>query len=289
MPNTLTVAADAVLSAAEPAMKIARSHETAEAWCQGEISEIGDTKPPERPARPQRPVLLPPREMPKRRAGGERESRVALLHAIAHIELNAIDLAWDLIARFAGDDLPRAFFEDWVAVADEEAKHHGLLADRLADLGAAYGELPAHDGLWEAAEATSGDLLARLAVVPLVLEARGLDVTPLMIARLERAGDTESAGVLRIIYRDEIAHVAAGRRWFEWACTRQGLSPVATYQDRVRRYFKGVLKPPFNDAARAEAGFAADFYAPLVQVRPVGSTSPRMAGEISDRNPQRIH
>jgi uncharacterized ferritin-like protein (DUF455 family) len=208
-------------------------------------------------------VLLPAREMPKRRAGGERESRVALLHALAHIELNAIDLAWDLIARFAGETLPRSFFDDWIAVADEEATHHGLLAERLAALGAAYGDLPAHDGLWEAAAVTAGDFLARLAVVPLVLEARGLDVTPPMIARLERAGDAESAAVLRRIYRDEIAHVAAGRRWFEWACAREGLPPVATYHDRVRRYFKGTLKPPFNEDARAQAGFAAAFYAPL--------------------------
>jgi uncharacterized ferritin-like protein (DUF455 family) len=201
--------------------------------------------------------------MPKRRAGGERESRVALLHALAHIELNAIDLAWDLIARFACIDPPRAFFDDWVAVADEEATHHGLLAGRLGDLGAAYGDLPAHNGLWEAATVTANDFLARLAVVPLVLEARGLDVTPAMIGRLERAGDRESTAVLRRIYEDEIAHVAAGRRWFEWACARDGLSPVGTYQGRVRRYFKGSLKAPFNDEARSRAGLPAAFYAPL--------------------------
>lgn len=207
--------------------------------------------------------MLPPREMPKRRAGGERESRVALLHALAHIELNAIDLAWDLIARFAGENPPREFFDDWIAVADEEATHHGLLAERLVALGAAYGDLPAHDGLWEAATVTAEDLLARLAVVPLVLEARGLDVTPAMIDRLERAGDTESAAVLRRIYEDEIAHVAAGRRWFDWACSRVGLSPVETYHDRVHRYFRGTLKAPFNDAARARAGLSTAYYAPL--------------------------
>jgi uncharacterized ferritin-like protein (DUF455 family) len=201
--------------------------------------------------------------MPKRRAGGERESRVALLHALAHIELNAIDLAWDLIARFASEHPPRAFFDDWVKVADEEATHHGLIAERLAALGAAYGDFPAHDGLWEAAAVTADDLLARLAVVPLVLEARGLDVTPAMIGRLERAGDAESAAVLRRIYEDEIAHVAAGRRWFDWACGERGLSPVETYQDRVRRCFKGALKPPFNEAARSAAGLTPAFYAPL--------------------------
>jgi uncharacterized ferritin-like protein (DUF455 family) len=243
--------------------KITLSHAVAAAWRAGELSEIGHAAPPGRPARPERPHLLPPRDMPKRRAGGERESRVALLHALAHIELNAVDLAWDLIARFAGENPPRAFFDDWVAVADEEATHHGLLAERLAALGAAYGDLPAHDGLWEAAAVTSGDLPARLAVVPLVLEARGLDVTPAMIGRLERAGDTESAAVLRRIYEDEIAHVAAGRRWFEWACAREGLPLAETYQARVRRYFKGTLKPPFNETARSRAGLPAAFYAPL--------------------------
>jgi len=208
-------------------------------------------------------MLLPPREMPKRRAGGPRASRVALLHALAHIELNAIDLAWDLIARFTEEDLPRAFYDDWVAVADEEATHHGLLAARLAELGAAYGDLPTHDGLWEAASATAHDLLARLAVVPLVLEARGLDVTPEMIQRLERGGDGASAEVLRRIYRDEIAHVAAGRRWLEWTCGKRGRSAVETYQEMVRRYFRGALKPPFNAAARGAAGFVAAFYEPL--------------------------
>src|SRR5262249_12363795 len=214
-------------------------------------------------ARPERPLLLPPREMPKRRAGGERESRVALLHAVAHIELNAIDLVWDLVARFASENPPRAFFDDWIAVADEASTHHGLLAERLASRGAAYGDRPAHDGLWDAAAVTSKDFLARLAVVPLVLEARGLDVTPAMIRRLERAGDVESAAVLRRIYEDEIAHVAAGRRWFAWACARDGLPPVETYHDRVRRYFKGTLKPPFNEDARSRAGMPAAFYTPL--------------------------
>ena len=263
VPDTLTGGAVAVLAASPPAEKIRLSHAIAAAWRGGTITEIGEARPPDRPSRPERPPLLPPRGMPKRRAGGERESRVALLHALAHIELNAIDLAWDLIARFAAESPPRAFFDDWVSVADEEATHHALLTERLAALGSSYGDLPAHDGLWEAAAVTAEDFLARLAVVPLVLEARGLDVTPAMIGRLERAGDPESAAVLRRIYTDEIAHVAAGRRWFEWACAREGLSPIETYHHRVRRYFKGTLKPPFNDAARSQAGLSAAFYAPL--------------------------
>jgi uncharacterized ferritin-like protein (DUF455 family) len=201
--------------------------------------------------------------MPKRRGGGSPAGRIALLHALAHIELNAIDLAWDIIARFAAADLPRAFYDDWVGVATEEAEHHALLAERLRAFGASYGDLPAHDGLWQAAEATSHDLLARLAVVPLVLEARGLDVTPTMIARLDRLGDTESAAVLRRIYDDEIGHVATGMRWFAFLCARGTLPPAETYHALVRRYFKGVLKPPFNDEGRAAAGFSAVFYAPL--------------------------
>jgi len=175
-------------------------------WRAGMV--IGDAIAIPRPARPGRPRLCPPRDMPRRRNFGTPAGRIALLHALAHIELNAIDLAWDIVARFARDDTPHAFCDDWVHVAAEEAEHFALLADRLAALGAAYGELPAHDGLWEAAAATAHDLLARLAVVPLVLEARGLDVTPEMICRLERAGDAGSAAILRCIYEDEIGHVA---------------------------------------------------------------------------------
>ena len=201
--------------------------------------------------------------MPKRRAFGSPAGRIALLHALAHIELNAIDLAWDLVARFVSLGLPRRFFDDWVDVAAEEACHFELLARRLAELGADYGDLPAHDGLWEAAAATARDLLARLAVVPLVLEARGLDVTPEMAARLERVGDPESAEILHRIYRDEIGHVATGLRWFDRLCVARGLSPEAVFHDRVRRFFKGELRPPFNHQARAVAGFPKPYYEPL--------------------------
>jgi uncharacterized ferritin-like protein (DUF455 family) len=249
--------------AAEPARKVALTEAAAAGWREGALGEIGNARPPDRPARPPRPLLLPPREMPKRRGGGGTATRIALLHAVAHIELNAIDLAWDLIARFADRAPARAFFDDWVDVAAEEAKHFGLLAARLHALGAAYGDLPAHDGLWEAAAATAGDLLARLAVVPLVLEARGLDVTPAMIARLERAGDRESAALLNIIYAEEIGHVAAGRRWFEHFCAAAGLAAEPTYHRLVRQYFRSALKPPFNAAAREAAGLPAAFYEPL--------------------------
>jgi len=224
---------------------------------------LGRAVPPPHPARPGRPLLRPPKEMPKRRAFGSMAGRIALVHALAHIELNAIDLGWDLVARFSGQKLPHAFFDDWVSVATEEAHHFELLAGRLVDFGVAYGDLPAHDGLWEAAAATADDLLARLAVVPLVLEARGLDVTPEMAARLERVGDVRTAAILGRIYRDEIGHVAVGLRWFQYLCHTRGLDPEAVFHERVRRCFKGHLKPPFNHEARTAAGFPTRYYEPL--------------------------
>jgi uncharacterized ferritin-like protein (DUF455 family) len=261
-PASLSGAAVAVLASAAPDDKVQLSRASAAAWRSGLISEVGALTPPARPARPPRPDLRRPADMPKRRAGGE-AGRVALLHALAHIELNAIDLAWDLIARFPAEDLPRTFYDDWVTVAAEEAEHFALLSERLAALGASYGDLPAHDGLWQAATETAGDALARLAVVPLVLEARGLDVTPAIIERLHAAGDAESAAVLQTVYDDEIGHVATGKRWFDHLCTKRGLAPVATWQALVRRHFKGRLKPPFNEAGRAAAGFGSAYYAAL--------------------------
>jgi uncharacterized ferritin-like protein (DUF455 family) len=263
-PASLTSGAVAILATAAPAAKASASRRLAEIWNAGRL-DVGDSVPPPRPARPERPQLRPPKEMPRRRAFGSLAGRVALLHALAHIELNAIDLAWDIVARFSGDPLPRAFFDDWVGVAAEEALHFELLTQRLADFGACYGDLPAHDGLWESAAATADDLLGRLAVVPLVLEARGLDVTPAMAAMLERVGDPQSAAVLRRIYRDEIDHVAAGARWFDELCRARGLIPEETFRELVRRYFKGELKPPLNQEARAAAGFPARYYEPLLR------------------------
>jgi len=242
---------------------VALSRALAARWRDGTIG-VGCAAAPPRPARPTRPVLLPPRDMPKRRNFGSQAGRIALLHALAHIELNAIDLAWDILARFGDPALPREFYDDWVGVAAEEAEHFALLAARLEGLGAAYGDLPAHDGLWEAAAATADDLLARLAVVPLVLEARGLDVTPEMAARLERIGDVQTAAILQRIYRDEIGHVAIGLRWFEHLCRTRGLDPEGVFHERVRRCFKGDLKRPFNHEARTAAGFPARYYEPLV-------------------------
>ncbi|WP_395021204.1 ferritin-like domain-containing protein [Dongia sp.] len=256
---SLLGAAVDVLATADPAAKAAASHRAAEAWRAGSLA-VGRAQPPDRPARPERPQLLAPKEMPKRKAGGNAAKRVALLHALAHIELNAIDLAWDLIARFGTEAMPHGFFDDWVKVADEEALHFELLSARLQELGAAYGDLPAHDGLWEAATVTAQDLLARLAIVPLVLEARGLDVTPATVAQMRQAGDDATAALLDRIYRDEIGHVAAGLRWFEHFAKAAGHDPQTHWQALLKQHFRGVLKPPFNDTARAAAGMPAAYY-----------------------------
>lgn len=264
--ETLAAAAVAALGTADAAAKAVCVRCFAAAWRDGEIPEIGTASPPERPARPPLPELRPPRDMPRRGRARSPAGRIALLHALAHIELNAVDLACDIVARFTRENPPRAFYDDWVAVADDEARHFTLLSGRLAAFGASYGDLPAHDGLWQAAEETAHDLLARLAVVPLVLEARGLDVTPAMIESLRKAEDDDSVAVLETVYRDEITHVAAGRRWFDHVCGRRGLEPVAAYHELVRRHFRGALKPPFNEAARAAAGMEPGFYAPLAAV-----------------------
>lgn len=224
---------------------------------------------PVRPARPEKPKRVSPHNVPRRRLGTP-AGRGALLHAVAHIEFNAIDLAADMVARFAGHDLiaiedREAFIVDWSGVCHDEARHFGLICDRLSALGMAYGDLPAHDGLWQAAEATRHDIAARLAIAPMVLEARGLDVTPAMIAKLQSVGDPDSADILQIIFNDEIGHVAAGRKWFDYICMRQGLDVVSTFHEKVRKYFTGLLKPPFNEQARDLAGLPKEFYLPLTR------------------------
>ena len=266
-PTSLAGAACDILRSAEPATKVALTGETAQRWRSGVITEVGCVTPPARPRRPVRPRLRPPREMPRRRTRGAK-GRVALLHAIAHIELNAIDLAWDMVARFGAAQMPREFYDDWLGVAEDEARHFMLLNNRLGSLGAVYGDLPAHDGLWEAAENTADNLLARLAVVPMVLEARGLDTAPNAANLLRQAGDGESADILELIGEEEVGHVAIGVRWFEFECWRQSLDPVATFHDCVRERFGGQLKPPFADAARSRAGLTPEYYTPLARAKP---------------------
>jgi uncharacterized ferritin-like protein (DUF455 family) len=258
-PASLSAAAAAILAAADPAEKCRLTRLHAAAWRARRIAEPGREPMPARPARPDRPPLLPPREM-KRRSYGGGAGRVALLHALAHIELNAVDLAWDIVGRYTDEALPDSFYDDWVTVAEEEALHFEMLAALLAETGAAYGDLPAHDGLWQAAEKTADDLLARLALVPLTLEARGCDTTPATIAKLERNGDAPTADALAIISRDEIGHVAAGMRWFLHVAALRNIDPRAEYRRLLAERFRGALKPPFNHAARAQAGMPRDWY-----------------------------
>jgi uncharacterized ferritin-like protein (DUF455 family) len=265
VPGSLALAARAIVAAPATADKVRLARATAKAWFGGQLSlgALSTSAPmPDRPGRPATPPLLLPRNMPRRSSGGLK-GRIALLHALAHIELNAVDMTWDLVGRFVHCAMPRPFFDNWVQVGLEEAKHFDLLDRRLVELGAAYGDLPAHDGLWQAAAATGHDLLARLAIVPLVLEARGLDVTPSMIESLTAAGDTASADIIAIIYRDEKRHVAFGAKWFRFMCEREGRPLEATFHDLVRQNFRGPIRPPFNDKARAEAGLTPGFYKPL--------------------------
>lgn len=264
-PDSLCRAARAIVAEPDLSRKVALAKAAAAAWREGRLS-LGrlssDESMPDRPGRPARPVLLPPRQMPKRSTGGLK-GRIALMHSLAHIELNAVDMTWDLIGRFAHEAVPQSFFDNWVQVGFEEACHFAMVSQRLHGLGAAYGELPAHDGLWQAAQATGHDLMARIAVVPLVLEARGLDVSPGLIRELEEVGDKESAAVVSVIYRDEKQHVAFGAKWFRFLCERRGLPPEPTFHDLVRANFRGPVKPPFNDKARSEAGLTPGFYKPL--------------------------
>ncbi|MGY8995186.1 MAG: ferritin-like domain-containing protein [Alphaproteobacteria bacterium] len=268
MTNVTTLAdlARSVLGEGDALSKAAASRSAAAQWRDTKVSLCHETID-DRPARPEHPILLNPGAMPRRRALTTTSGQIALLHALAHIEFNAIDLAWDIAARFPGQ--PREFYRDWIAVGDDEARHFLMLHERLIDLGSDYGDLPAHDGLWQSALDTRDDLLVRLAIVPLVLEARGLDVTPGMIERLERAGDNQSADILKIIYRDEIGHVAAGTRWYHAVCRERGLEPEKTWRTIVNERFRGSLKPPFNDAARAQAGLPESYYAAESESEPV--------------------
>ncbi len=244
--------------------KTALAQETATRWFERRLSLRSplDAELPVRPGRPEKPELVPPRMMEKRSLH-TLKGRIALLHAIAHIELNAVDLALDIVARFATGPVPNSFYDGWMQVAFEEAKHFRMVRQRLNELGADYGDLPAHDGLWQAAHSTRNDLTARLAVVPLILEARGLDVTPSLQAKMVETGDHESASVLDVIYNDEKGHVAIGAKWFRFLCARERKDPSRTFQELVRANFRGSLKAPFNDIARAEAGLTPSFYRSL--------------------------
>lgn len=253
----LFTAAEQVLAADSVAQKIALTRAVAQRWCDGGYSResVVEPAPIGEAGRPRRPVLVKPAKVPRRGLGSE-QGRAALIHAIAHIEFNAINLAWDAVYRFRG--LPKQYYNDWVQVAAEEATHFELLTARLEQHGYCYGDFPAHNGLWVMAQKTATDPMVRMALVPRVMEARGLDVTPGMIARFNSAGDGETADVLKIILRDEIGHVEIGSHWFRYFCKQRGLDAERTFRQLIRNYFAGELRGPFDYAVRQQAGFSAD-------------------------------
>jgi uncharacterized ferritin-like protein (DUF455 family) len=227
-------------------------------WARGDASvSVVDAQaqlfaPAGLPGRPDKPRRVPPNELAARSAFNA-QGRAALLHAVAHIEFNAINLALDAVWRF--EQMPRPYYLEWMQVAVEEALHFTLVAEHLATLGHAYGDFDAHDGLWSMAERTRAEPLARMALVPRTLEARGLDVTPAMREKFARAGDEQAARILDVILRDEIGHVAVGNRWYRWLCAREGRDPITTYDELATRYRAPRPKPPFNLEARRAAGF----------------------------------
>jgi uncharacterized ferritin-like protein (DUF455 family) len=245
----------ACLRASEPVAKVACVHALQADWKAGRLDPAVDAArtPVDQPGRPPNPELIPPQKVPRRRTD-TLPGRAALIHALAHIEFNAINLALDAAHRFAG--MPPAYYADWLRVADEEALHFDLLNAHLATLGYAYGDFPAHNGLWDMALKTAHDPLVRMALVPRVLEARGLDATPLIVDKLKAAKDTRMVGILAIIERDEIGHVAIGSHWFAWLCAARGLEPETTFRQLLVDYDAPPLKPPFNLAARRKAGFS---------------------------------
>jgi len=256
LADELRCAALDCLAESEVTVKLAAVALLAQAWAQGsksldsELQMVADRTIPGRPARPE---LVPPLAV-ERRSMRIPTGRAALIHALAHIEFNAINLALDAIWRFEG--MPVDYYSDWLRVAAEEALHFSLLAQHLQKLGYAYGDFPAHNSLWDMAEKTRDDILARIALVPRTLEARGLDASPPMRAKLSQAGDIKAAKILDIILRDEIGHVAIGNRWFNWLCEQRGLEPVATYAALTLRYKAPPLRGPFNIDARRAAGFS---------------------------------
>ena len=245
----------ACLHASQPVNKVACVHALQADWRAGRIDLAAEASriPIDQPGQPEKPELIPPQQVPRRRTD-TLAGRAALVHALAHIEFNAINLALDAAHRFAG--MPPAYYADWLLVADEEAQHFELLKTHLATLGYAYGDFPAHNGLWDMALKTAHDPLVRMALVPRVLEARGLDATPLIVDKLKAVKDTRMVEILAVIERDEIGHVAIGSRWFGWLCAARGLDAEATFRQLLVDYDAPPLKPPFNLAARRQAGLS---------------------------------
>jgi uncharacterized ferritin-like protein (DUF455 family) len=255
MTTSLYSAARRCLLAAKVEEKLRLTQQTVEAWRKGHLQLEGWTSAEGilQAGRPARPQLVHASQVPRRGLGSE-QGRLALIHAIAHIEFNAINLAWDAVQRFPA--LPADFYADWIRVADEESHHFRLLRQRLQEGGAEYGDFAAHNGLWDMARRTAHDPLVRMALVPRMLEARGLDVTPGMIQRLRKLGDHKTVQVLQLILDEEIGHVAHGSRWFRYLCRQRGLEPETTYFDLLGDFLNGEIRAPLNTRARLAAGFS---------------------------------
>ena len=256
---SLAAAIRAALLTAEPRAKCFAARALVRSWRKGALAFEFDVAMPHEPARPDAPELLPPNRMPKRGKFGSDRARIALWHSLAHIEFVAIDPALDMAGRF-GAEMGEEFVSDFLSVAADEAMHFALLARKLESLGSHYGALPAHGGLWEAAHTTRHDVAARLAVVPMVLEARGLDVTPATLERVQAVGDEHGARILARILDDEINHVRFGTKHFLKLAKARGELPETLWKSLVREHFRGSVKPPFNDSARLAAGLSRDFY-----------------------------
>ena len=245
-----------ILCIADPSLKVAQARELPQQFASLDLAVHAPPEPAGLPGRPAQPELIHPAKVP-RRSPFKPEGLAALLHAIAHIEFNAINLALDAVWRY--EAMPPQFYADWIRVAAEEAYHFSLLHEHLLSLGRRYGDFPAHDNLWAMCEKTKHDIVARMALVPRTLEARGLDATPIIQEKLRRVGSPgalRAVGILDIILADEIGHVAIGNHWYRWLCEREGLDPVAHYGVLVERYDAPRLYPPFNEAARKRAGFS---------------------------------
>lgn len=269
-----------ILNTSNPEHKIELTAHLFSMFCQMEQTSSpmmlgqGLVNPPAEPPRETSLEIIDPHKMPKGGNAGSLKSRITMLHALANIEQWAIDLAVDICVRFSGfqtqksaDELPRAFFYDWLKVANDEAKHFSLLRARLLELGSRFGALPVHHGLWESAMVTADDLRARISVIALVHEARGLDVNPMTIEKFRKAGDMESVKALEIIHHDEITHVTTGHRWLTWICQREETDPVEVFRSNVQKYFRGPIKGPFNVEARQQAGLDGRYYENLIGTR----------------------
>jgi uncharacterized ferritin-like protein (DUF455 family) len=259
---SVSAAIRSALLTSAPHDRVMAARRVARDWRLGRLAFEFDTALPDVPVRPAVPLLLPATRMPRRGRGMSPRGRIALWHSVAHIEFVAIDLALDMAGRF-GADMGRDFVSDFLSIAADEALHFALIDRHLRTMGSFYGALPAHDGLWEAASETRHDVGARLAIVPLVLEARGLDVTPPTLARVEASGDRRGANILRRILDDEIRHVRFGANHFLARCERIGISPLSHWKMLVARHFRGAIKPPFNDSARQAAGLPREWYVTL--------------------------